>query len=95
MATITLTIDNARVGRVVDAVCANNGYQETVPNPDPTWDGVLKPQYVPNPQSKAQFAKAWLVRTVMDQVKTHEASKAAATAEAAAIAVVNAEITIT
>jgi hypothetical protein len=95
MATITLTIDNARIARVVDAICANNGYQETVPNPDPTWDGVLKPQYIPNPQTKAQFTNAWLRKTLKEQTRQHEGNRAAESARVAAMAAVDVEITIT
>jgi hypothetical protein len=71
MATITINIPDNVLQRVVNGVAVAHGYQERIPdpaNPDAT---------IPNPQTRAQFAKAMLVKFVKDSVKQAEAIEAA------------------
>ena len=69
MATLTLTFDTgaATVASIVDDLAAANGYQATIP--DPANPG----QTLPNPQTKAAFAKEmvrqYIVRTIRDYRK--------------------------
>ena len=87
MAQITINIPNAVLQRTLDAVCYKNGYQDEIldENENP----------MPNPQSKAEFAKAWVVSVVKHQVKIYESEQAAKTARQAQEDAVAAEIDIT
>ena len=82
MAQITLNIPDAIAPRVIDAICKRFGYT-------PTIDGAA------NPETKPQFAKRMIVRTVREWVKDDEAAGAAFAAATTATATAEAEITIT
>lgn len=72
---ITLTIPDNQVARVINALCVRYGYQETIANPNS--GDVL--QYIPNPQTKAQFARAQIIsflKRVTTEVELEEARKA-------------------
>ena len=77
MASISFDIPAGVTGRVLDAICARNGYNAAR-------DG-----------TKAQFAKKWIIRKVMEEVRGHEGSAAGAGAQQAACNAVDAEILIT
>ena len=66
MAVIQLTVPDALLPTVVEALSTAGGYSSTLP------DGT------PNPQTAAQFAKAQIIAYVKQVVKNHEAQKAAA-----------------
>ena len=68
MAQVTLTIANADVDRVLNAL---GGYQDLI-------DGQ------PNPQTKSQFAQEKIITWLKNRVKNHEANVAAEVARAAA-----------
>jgi len=67
MATITLTVPDAQLPRVIAAVTANAGYSPTLP------DGS------PNPQTPAEFVKQLLANYLKHFVLEHEAAQAKAT----------------
>jgi hypothetical protein len=83
MAQVVITIPDAQVTRVNDAFAAVYGYQATLPNGDP------------NPQTKAQFAKARTIDYIKDVVKSYEAQRDAEVARQAAIDSVDAGVTPT
>lgn len=70
MATITLTIPDPVLNRVVNAVAANYGYQSTVPNPS------IPGQFISNPETKTQFAKRQLNIFLKENVKSYEVNLA-------------------
>lgn len=67
MATLTLNIPTGVTNRVLDAISTKYGYTGFLAN------GVT-------PQTKPEFVKAWIIKTVMAAVKEQEANTAAATA---------------
>ncbi len=83
MATITLTIPNAVASRITDAISAKYGYSATLMNG------------TPNPQTKADFTKAWLITQLKNAVKEHEQNTAAAVASTNAANDVDNNISIT
>ena len=92
MASINLQIPDAVISRVINAICAQQGYQAELVAEDGTTSS--------NPQTKAQFAKQFIIRVVMENVKRHEANLAAAqiteqTLRTGAIDKVEAEVNIT
>lgn len=70
---ISVTIDENDKNRVIDAFCAQYGYQETINGK-------------PNPQTKAAFAKAKVLEYIKEIVKGHEAGAAAKAAIETAVA---------
>lgn len=64
MATISITIPDASLQRVVDGMCAWHGYSATLP------DGT------PNSQTKGQFVKARIAAFVKESVKNAETAAA-------------------
>lgn len=81
MATITLNIPDAQLNRVVNGLATLYGYQATVNGE-------------PNPQTKAQFAKAQILRFVKESVKAVEANADAEAARTAAVTKAETEITL-
>jgi hypothetical protein len=72
---ITLTIPDEQAARVMNALCVRYGYQETIA--DPNGGDVL--QYIPNPQTKAQFAREQIIsflKRITTDVELEEARKA-------------------
>ncbi len=82
MAQITLNIPDAVAPRVIDDICKRFSYR-------PTIDGA------PNPETKPQFTKRMIVRTVKEWVKDEEAAGAAFVASTTATATAETEIEIT
>ena len=72
--TWTITMDNTLAVEVRDAFCQQYNYQETVGKPP-----------VPNPESKADFAKRHIKTYIREVHKAYKANSAADTARKAAI----------
>ena len=89
---ITLTIPDTKAPRVVNAICANYGYQTDVPlvpaNPD-TPEATM-----PNPETKAQFTKKQVINFLKEHVIAYEANQASETARTTARDKADSEITI-
>jgi hypothetical protein len=67
MAQITLDLGNAQqTARVVNAVCARFGYQDTVYLDVEMTDGI------PNPETKNAFAKRMLIEWLRRQTRDYE-----------------------
>src|SRR5512143_1305688 len=64
MATITVTIPDDKLARVIDGVAAAGGYQENIRQPDGST--------IPNPETKGQFVKRMVVRWVKSMVLRSE-----------------------
>ena len=77
MATFTVTIPDDKKDEIIDAICANYRYQETVTDPE----GLE----IPNPMTKAQFAKRKLAEFVKENLKSYKVSQVVETARDAAI----------
>lgn len=82
MAQIAITIPDAQVARVQDAFAGAYGYSATLP------DGS------PNPQTRAQFAKAKVIEYVVSVVKGYEAQRDAEAARVAAINAVDTQVAL-
>jgi hypothetical protein len=74
MAIISITIPDAALNRVITAICAQNNYQDIILGPAFT--------EIPNPETKAAFAKRMIINVVKDQVKSYEVRQAGLTAAA-------------
>jgi len=73
--------------RVLNAIASAHGYQENIKDVDGN--------VIPNPQSKAAFAKRVIVNQLIDIVKSHESNIDVITARDAAEDKVDNEINIT
>lgn len=78
MATITITIPDNQVARVLDAFAARYGWPATVVN--------AQNQQVANPETKAQFARQRVADYVRGVTVAYEADRDADAARAAAAA---------
>jgi hypothetical protein len=83
MAQITISIPDAVLPRVLDAMASAYGYSATLP------DGS------PNPQSKAQFARQQLANFVKQTVAEQEVRAAVAAASQSAASKAAADIAVT
>jgi len=72
LATITLTIPNDKIDRIVTAFCGEFGYQDTITNEDGTTST--------NPVSKNAFTKQKVVEYVKQVTRNYEANISAAQA---------------
>lgn len=81
MAAITITIPDAVITRVLDALSLGRGYQTEIPDPDNPG------QTIPNPASKANYAKAQLKSFVRSEVRSYESVRDGNQAAAAAITI--------
>lgn len=94
MATITITIPNPLLNRVIDAYAYQHGYQDEIPSasaePGPSQDILI-----PNPETKNQFVRRMLVRHVKQAVRAYEGRIAEDTARQEAHSKVEAEINLT
>ena len=72
MATISFTIPDAQLTRVVNALCVTYGYQDTMGYTGTPPD--LVP--VPNPETKGQFAKRMIAEHIKNCVKQVEGGAA-------------------
>jgi hypothetical protein len=82
VATISITVPNAVLTRVVDGVCGSMGYQDTIGG-------------VANPETRAQFAQRMLREWVKARVRAWETSQAETSAGATAGANVDSQIVLT
>jgi hypothetical protein len=87
MATLSITVPNNIATRVADAICNLNGYQETIS------DG--NGGTIPNPQTKLEFVKHYVINVLKNQVISYEGRIAADAANLAAIQTAQAEIILT
>ena len=69
MTTITLTIPDAQITRVVDAFATAYGYQANIPNPDGA--------PLPNPETRPQFMRRQIMVFIKRTVQSTEAVVAA------------------
>ena len=89
MASITLTFSDAVATRVLTALAAHYGYPPTVE--DPPASGT----FIPNPETRAAFVKRMIALELKRKVVAYEALAAARTAEDAAGAAADSEISVT
>lgn len=84
MATLTFTYDTGAVptSRILDAWALRYNYQATVPDPG------VPGQIIPNPETKAAFAKRILKEQITAIVREVEAAAAAKTASDAVVPIV-------
>lgn len=91
MAAITITIPDAILPRVLLGFTSVNGYQVNIPDPaDPTGQ-----RMIPNPQTRAAFAKAKLIEHIRNDVAAYEAQIAADAARQTALTKADTEVSIT
>lgn len=90
MASITLTIPDAQVQRVLNGFALAQGYREFIIQPNQNDFTLL----IPNPQTKVQFLKAKLLEYVITNVKQAEGSAAALAAKTAAESSVDSGVTL-
>lgn len=67
MAEVSITIPNGQLQRVLNGFAVSYGYQDVI-------------EGQPNPQTKAQFLKATVIKIIKDAVKSAEAQTAASAA---------------
>lgn len=72
MSNIIITIPSSKLTRVVDGICGNFNYQETIANPSYDPEEPESQETISNPETKAQFAKRMVIKYVKDCVKAHE-----------------------
>jgi hypothetical protein len=72
MATISITVNNAQLATVVDAMASVNNYQELIGGE-------------PNPESKSDFARRMLVQYVREVCKAYKVSQSVETARVQAL----------
>jgi hypothetical protein len=79
MATLTLTYDTGNVSltRIQDGLSGAYGWTATIPDP------ANPAQTIPNPETKAQFARRVVGNFIRTTVRNQEAAVAKAAAEAA------------
>tara|TARA_B100000963_G_scaffold349751_1_gene359161 strand:+ start:646 stop:936 length:291 start_codon:yes stop_codon:yes gene_type:complete len=76
MAVFSVNIDDADVGRVINAMCANYGYEAEISNPD--WNPSLpvdpetNPERIPNPETQSQFANRMTRDYLMSNTVAYE-----------------------
>lgn len=75
MANITFTLPDDKVDAVVDAFCAQSGYQAMI------WENDVQ---VPNPETKIQFTRRTLKQLMKTAYVNHQAELAKAAAAATA-----------
>jgi hypothetical protein len=85
MATISFTIPDAIVNRVLDGIAYYHGYQDTI------FDGT---KLIPNPETKLAFARRMIKKSWLDWATNYEANVAAKTTFTATVADGISKITI-
>lgn len=66
MAQIVLTVNDAQLIRLAEAVARRQGYRDTIQDPlDAT-------KTIPNPETKAQFIQRWLINMLKNEVVLDE-----------------------
>lgn len=82
MATLSFSFDTGVItaSRIINAIAQVYGYQTEVRNPawfiDENGLEAPVPKYIPNPQTKAQFAKQQVKRFIVDSVYKAESNDA-------------------
>ena len=66
MAQIVLTVNDAQLTRLAEAVARRQGYRETIQ------DSVDPTKTIPNPETKAQFVRRWVVTMLKNEVVLDE-----------------------
>lgn len=76
MAQFCVNIDDGDVARVVQAMCANYGWQSEVENPnfnpDLPVDPNTNPEKIPNPETDNQFANRMTRRFLVENTVAYE-----------------------
>lgn len=65
---ITLRADSTKITRILDGICEDNNYQSTIVD--------AEGNSIPNPETKAQFAKRIVIERIKDMVLAGERKKA-------------------
>lgn len=94
MARIQIDIPDTIATRVMDAVCAEYGYSETITPYDPSSGTPTGGTPKPNPLTKPQFVKRVLADFLKNTVRSYEARTAADTARKNAEAAADKDITL-
>lgn len=91
MATLSFSweVTAANKARIIEGISGQHDYPDEVSDPDNPLE------LIPNPETKAQYAKRMAKRWVMENVKAFEADLAANTARDAAIEAVEDEVILT
>ena len=66
MAQIVLTVNDAQLTRLAEAVARRQGYRETIQ------DSVDPTKTIPNPETKAQFVRRWVITMLKNEVVLDE-----------------------
>ena len=66
MAQIVLTVNDAQLARLADAVARRQGYRDTIQ------DSVDPTKTIPNPETKAQFIRRWVINMLKNEVVLDE-----------------------
>lgn len=87
MATLSITIDNTVLQRIVDGICLKYEWQEYIRAKNPTTGNF---EIIPNPETKAEFAKRVVKTFITDAAVRSEAQVAGNSAHTAKVAEVKA-----
>lgn len=85
----SFTTTTANITRAIQGVAYQNKYQDEIDDPDNPGE------MIPNPETKAQFAKRMIKEYIINNVRAWEANQAADAARTAAIEAVEDEVEIT
>ncbi len=66
MAQIVLTVNDAQLTRLAEAVARRQGYRDTIQ------DSVDPTKTIPNPETKAQFVRRWVINMLKNEVVLDE-----------------------
>lgn len=77
MAQITITIPDEILQRVLDGIAGQHGYQTMIEQPEG--------EPIPNPETKAQFAKRMMINWALQSIMAWESLQASEVARLAAI----------
>lgn len=81
MATISITIPDEHLQRVIDAITGHYGYTDTIPDP-----GDPEGPEIANPETKGEFTKRQVAEFIKNNVISWEAKQASEAARLTAIA---------
>ena len=85
---LEIEIPDDKKDRVLSGICGQNGYQETVPDPENA------EATIPNPESKDVFAKRIVMQFIKNNIITYEANRDIEAAKQAAISKAETEISL-
>lgn len=85
---ITITIPTDKKDRILDGLCYQNAYQDNIPDPE------NEGQTIPNPESKAVYAKRMVMQYIKNNVIAYEATRDIEVAKKAAIDKASADISL-